>query len=90
MSDRDDVIESAQHFRDAAKDCVVELGVDFIVTATIEQAEFLREYIATLHELLATPAQEAHGKHEAVNVTREDEPVLPVKRGPGRPRKAQD
>jgi hypothetical protein len=123
MSTRDDVIENAQHFRDAAKDCVVQLAEDtFVVTVNADQAETLRAFVA--EEALTTVSlgdhltvdvragQEEvvtrvldslrseirgyvagelaqHGKHEAVNNTGQDEPVLPVKRGPGRPRKAQ-
>lgn len=98
MTKRDDVIENAHHFRDAPKDCVVEYAPgSYVVTATAEQAVELRAALAKaaqekVHDLGKGLAADVVVLDEAVNTTGANEPVLPlppVKRGPGRPRKAQ-
>lgn len=56
MATPEDVIEQSQHFRDAAKDCLVQLGPDaFVVTTTVEQADLLRAHLANVAVVARVP-----------------------------------
>jgi acetylornithine deacetylase/succinyl-diaminopimelate desuccinylase-like protein len=47
MGAREDAIEQANYFHDAAQDCLVEFRPDtFVVTHTAEQAQALRDHLA--------------------------------------------
>src|SRR5690349_19376800 len=89
-----DLLDHVQHYSDAAVHCVVEVEPDqFVVTRTRGQAEFLRGALAVLRAQTAQPApaapEPAPEPESSPEPTGENpEPAAPVKRGPGRPRKA--
>lgn len=113
MDTPEDAIERAQHFRDAPKDCLVELAPgSYVVTTTAEEAERLHAHLGaselvqvslgdglTIHttepdvvtRVVDSLRDELARTHEALLAAQAltaEVPAPPVKRGPGRPRKA--